>query len=209
MRRLFTRIIAKGQRGITGLETAIILIAFVVVASVFSYTILSAGIFSSEKAREGIDSGLSNSSSAMSIVGKVIATDTDQNGTVDQVIFSLASVLGQEANIDLSVTTDTDSDGVLDDETTKVHTTVISYFDRDNTIADVAWTKIGLGRNDGDDILEAGEKFQITVDLGGLPTSNPVQSYDTFTIEVKPAAGGPVIFSKTIPPLTSRVMTLN
>ena len=33
------------QRGITGLETAIILIAFVVVASVFAYTVLSAGIF--------------------------------------------------------------------------------------------------------------------------------------------------------------------
>jgi flagellin-like protein len=32
------------QRGITGLETAIILIAFVVVASVFAFTVLSTGI---------------------------------------------------------------------------------------------------------------------------------------------------------------------
>jgi archaeal flagellin FlaB len=38
----------RSQRGITGLETAIILIAFVVVASVFAYTVLSAGIFSAE-----------------------------------------------------------------------------------------------------------------------------------------------------------------
>ena len=36
------------ERGITGLETAIILIAFVVVASVFAFTVLSTGIFSSE-----------------------------------------------------------------------------------------------------------------------------------------------------------------
>jgi len=36
------------QRGITGLETAIILIAFVVVASVFAFTVLSTGVFSSE-----------------------------------------------------------------------------------------------------------------------------------------------------------------
>ena len=38
--------LTRNQRGITGLETAIILIAFVVVASVFAYTVLSAGIFS-------------------------------------------------------------------------------------------------------------------------------------------------------------------
>ena len=42
------------QRGVTGLETAIILIAFVVVASVFAYTVLSAGLFSSEKGKEAI-----------------------------------------------------------------------------------------------------------------------------------------------------------
>ena len=38
----------RDERGITGLETAIILIAFVVVASVFAYSVLSAGIFSSQ-----------------------------------------------------------------------------------------------------------------------------------------------------------------
>ena len=37
--------IYKEQKGITGLETAIILIAFVVVAAVFAYTVLSAGLF--------------------------------------------------------------------------------------------------------------------------------------------------------------------
>ena len=46
------------QRGITGLETAIILIAFTVVGSVFAYTILSAGLFSSEKNKEAISKAL-------------------------------------------------------------------------------------------------------------------------------------------------------
>ena len=41
----------RGQKGITGLETAIILIAFVTVASVLAYSVLSAGIFSSEKGK--------------------------------------------------------------------------------------------------------------------------------------------------------------
>lgn len=38
----------RNKRGITGLETAIILIAFVVVASVFAFTVLSTGLFARE-----------------------------------------------------------------------------------------------------------------------------------------------------------------
>ena len=38
----------RDQRGITGLETAIVLIAFVVVASVFAFAVLSTGLLSSE-----------------------------------------------------------------------------------------------------------------------------------------------------------------
>jgi flagellin FlaB len=39
----------RAARGITGLETAIILIAFVVVATVFAFTVLSTGVFSAER----------------------------------------------------------------------------------------------------------------------------------------------------------------
>jgi len=37
----------QNQRGITGLETAIVLIAFVVVASVFAFAVLNMGFLSS------------------------------------------------------------------------------------------------------------------------------------------------------------------
>ena len=67
------RKIHKGQRGITGLETAIILIAFVVVASVFAYTVLSAGIFSSQKGQEAIYTGLEQTRSTLELKGSVLA----------------------------------------------------------------------------------------------------------------------------------------
>ena len=66
--------LGRDQRGITGLETAIILIAFVVVASVFAYTVLSAGIFSSEKGKEAIHAGLEQARGSMELVGSVKAT---------------------------------------------------------------------------------------------------------------------------------------
>ena len=45
------RIARSDQRGITGLETAIVLIAFVVVSSVFAFAPLSTGLFSSDKSK--------------------------------------------------------------------------------------------------------------------------------------------------------------
>ena len=69
------------QKGITGLETAIVLIAFVVVASVFAFTILSAGVFSSEANKQTIHAGLkethtrlSQQGSAFAFAGKVSTT---------------------------------------------------------------------------------------------------------------------------------------
>ena len=56
MKQYLEKLVRHGrdQSGITGLETAIILIAFVVVASVFAFTVLSTGIFSAERGKETV-----------------------------------------------------------------------------------------------------------------------------------------------------------
>ena len=90
LNRFFTRI-KNGQKGITGLETAIILIAFVVVAAVFAYTVLSAGLFSSQKSSEAVYAGLEEAQSTLEIKGAVIAKDTGSNDYVDQITFTLVN----------------------------------------------------------------------------------------------------------------------
>ena len=60
------------QRGITGLETAIVLIAFVVVSSVFAFAALSTGLFSSDKAKETISAGLAETRGTLEQKGAVI-----------------------------------------------------------------------------------------------------------------------------------------
>ena len=68
--------LGRGERGVTGIETAIILIAFVVVASVFSFAILSTGVLSSEKAKETVLGGLAETSASITLRGEVIAHNT-------------------------------------------------------------------------------------------------------------------------------------
>ena len=65
--------IYKAQKGITGLETAIILIAFVVVAAVFAYTVLSAGLFSTQKSQEAVYNGLKETQGTLELMGSVVA----------------------------------------------------------------------------------------------------------------------------------------
>ena len=71
----------KDERGITGLETAIILIAFVVVAAVFSFVVLSTGLFSSERGKEAVYAGLAKTRGSMELTGGIIATTNSTNVT--------------------------------------------------------------------------------------------------------------------------------
>ncbi len=63
----------RDEQGITALETAIILIAFVVVAAVFAFTILSAGTYSTEQSREAVYAGLEEVQGSLETRGSVIA----------------------------------------------------------------------------------------------------------------------------------------
>ena len=60
----------RDNSGITGLETAIILIAFVVVAAVFAFTVMTTGLFSTEKAKNTAKAALTEASS--SFITKVL-----------------------------------------------------------------------------------------------------------------------------------------
>ena len=95
---MLTKFFKRDEKGITGLETAIILIAFVVVAAVFAYTTLSAGLFSTQKSQEAVYAGLREARSTLEPKGGVIAVANTigDSGTIGQVKFTVSSVLGGE-----------------------------------------------------------------------------------------------------------------
>ena len=187
----------RDERGITGLETAIILIAFVVVASVFAYTVLSAGIFSSQKGQEAVYAGLSEARATMEVKGSMFAygNGTAGNMTVYQVSFTLTNAMKGQA-IDLTPNT---GNGTA--------VTVISYTDKDQHVSELNWSVDWIGKNNVDDLLEQDEQAVITVDLSTLSSSPGI--YDIFTIEVKPVTGASLILNRTLPARIDAVMDLH
>ena len=148
------------SRGITGLETAIILIAFVVVASIFAFTVLSTGVFSAERSKETIYAGLQEAKSSLEPRGSVIAYSGGNGaGTPTSTVYKVTFVVGNSvsgAPVDLTPPYSTDETGIDPDfEATADYRTVISYTDRNQHMADVPWTIRFIGNASNDFLLES------------------------------------------------------
>ena len=351
----------KEQRGVTGLETAIILIAFVVVASVFAFTVPSTGIFSSERGKETVFAGLQEARGTIEPKGSVVAngltkdtlslanavwtaatasttatldtTDkkegtgsadllvnqtfttglsaykdlalaadlTDQTQVSFWIKSSTTTVKGQvelvldentncgspEAHIDVPALTantwklvtaaitqsdgttavtnankdavacvgieietdlstlanetinvdevvavglvstvvlivtnavegeavdmtepsDSDDDGIADSDSN--HVMVVTYTDKNQLVRDVYWTKAFLGDNDADDLLETGERVELTISLKGLADATPLVTDLEYSVEIKPAVGAVLVVQRRVPAVIDTVMNLN
>ena len=197
----------RGEGGITGLETAIILIAFVVVAAVFAFTVLSAGVFSSEKGKEAVYAGLGEVRGSMEIKGSVIAVSDLASSTenVDEVFFTVANVAGGEAIDVQAPTTVVTSTGLTASTNHKV---VINYRDKYVHKPNVGWYLSWIVRNDLDHMLEEGELAKITVPLTATGTTHPTAN-DTFILEIKPPQGGVLVIERTIPAYVDKRMDLH
>jgi len=214
MLRRFLRHIYQGEKGITGLETAIILIAFVVVAAVFAYTVLSAGLFATQKSQESVYAGIKTAESTMEIKGSVIATAdaAGATGVITTFTFTVANALGGES-IDLTEPTAGVGTGVAAANSNNV--VVVCYVDKDQRVEDLYWTADLIGSGDSDQILDPGEKFQITIGSTGaagdladaLATDLGINR--TFTLELKSSNGAVLSFQRTSPATMDLVMNLN
>jgi flagellin FlaB len=186
---------AREERGITGLETAIVLIAFVVVAAVFAFVVLSTGLFSSERSKETVYAGLSKTRGSMEITGGVIASSNTTKLTALTFDLTLAAG-GDQVNLNPTDTT---------------NRTVISYQDNNNKINDVVYTVTVITGNT-DKLLEQGELFEVNIDLNqaSMTTAVTLTANKTFTLEIKPPSGSFMVLQRTTPAsINQSVINLN
>ena len=192
----FLKRIGAEEAGITALETAIILIAFVVVASVFAFTMLSAGTFSTERGKEAIYAGLTEVQSSMEVKGGVIALASSEGAseTVDSLVFTVANVLDGEP---VDLVTGSNAEEVIEkrDATQRV------------ALGNDDWQVNWLGSHNLNELLEIGELAEITVDLSGS-LSNTLGINTTFVLEMKPPNGAILNLQRTTPAYLNMVNDL-
>ena len=86
----------ESEEAFTGLEVAIVLIAFVVVAAVFSYVVLGAGFFTTKKSHEVVYAGVGSAASNMVVKGDVygISESTSSPEKIEYIQFDVGLAAG-------------------------------------------------------------------------------------------------------------------
>ena len=180
--------LASDQRGITGLETAIVLIAFVVVSSVFAYAALSAGLFSRDNANETHTAGLAEARGTLELKGSVVAKvsgTTGATGVVTSIEFLISNAAAGEA-IDM-----TPGNSIIkySDKTQTVNMNSSAEFSSSNVAA----------FGDTDLLLEFGEVFQITLLDLTTQLATDLGTNTDFTIEMIPSRGAVLFIGRRTP----------
>jgi flagellin FlaB len=191
----------------------------VVVASIFAYTVLSAGLFSSQKSQEAVYSSLKQTQGTNELKGAVIATaeNIGENGYISQISFTLANAMGGDATDFTPPLADAGNTGLAANGSQNRVT--ISYIDMYQKVDDLYWTLSKMGSTGSDNLLDKGEKFQITIGnatagAGGGNLADALSAHhlgvDTqFAIEVKSPSGATLSFERYTPATISAVMNLN
>lgn len=178
------------EEGFTGLEAAIVLIAFVVVAAVFSYVVLGAGFFTTQKSQEVVYTSVDMASSNLEVIGDVYGlngTSTTNASKVQLVRFTVGLSAGGspvDFNSVQMVWATEDVVEILDNVTTD---------DIDQATTWGEWN-ITDGAEDTDLLLEDQDKFTIVAQPSAVLSAN-----DEFNLEIRPSVGAAFGLKRTVP----------
>jgi flagellin FlaB len=92
---------ARLLRGIVGIEAAIVLIAFVVVAAALAFVVLNMGFYTTQRSKEVMGQGLAQASSALEIDGTVLAKVDKNSGKLVCAVIPIRLSAGQK-DVDLT-----------------------------------------------------------------------------------------------------------
>jgi flagellin FlaB len=199
------------RKGIVGIEAAIILIAFVVIAAALAYVVVNTGFFASQKSKEVVMRGIGEATSSLQLDGSVIAYVNETDKKVTTLVMPVKVSVGKEgvdvSNNSLVVTVWVSGsksaympniyNGTLPTDTITFNITNLT-----ETIVNIATTAgnipvayIGMVNSDGDNLLESNEKGFLIVYLGDYS----VTEHDVVKVEVKAPIGASLIIEREIP----------
>ena len=209
----------KNEDAFTGLEAAIVLIAFVVVAAVFSYVMmLGAGFFATQQAQQVVHTGSQQASSSLEIIGNVYGYNVGGSTTeLDYLVFTVGNTAGGTpiditqmlvtyvcGNVSEVITYDT-----INSSVNSTGDAFESGIDPGNVTANSlnsTWTVIQTYNDVGarNHLLESGEQFVLAVRLPETKPTNNVR----FSVNLHPAVGAVYPIERTVPPYLNRVNIL-
>lgn len=195
-------------KAMVGIEAAIVLIAFVIVAAALAFVVLNMGFFTTQKSKEAIGSGLEEASSAIEVDGSVIGK-TDGSSQLVAVAIPLKSSTGKNP-IDLTKTVikiRTPTKAIILDPSKIQKVTNPSSNDPFAALGANAAAFLEY-EGDDDNLLEVNEKWILAINLTHTLGSG-LGPYTVLMVEIKPPTGAPLTVERTVPPnLSDQIILL-
>jgi len=195
----------KQSRGIVGIEAAIVLIAFVIIAASMAYVVINMGFFAAQQAKTTIGRGIQEATSALEIDGFVTGKTNSPNSSnvaVTYLAIPLKLSIGQD-QVDLSndtvVVAVEDGNFSLADVYGGVRTSNDSSVA--NLMAKVTGTPnatcfIYNSQFSTDTALKQNAKAYLVINLGD---TYGLASYTTVSIEIRTSIGAALMIQREIP----------
>jgi len=194
----------RNKRGIVGVEAAIVLIAFLIIAAALSYVVINMGFYTTQKTKETMQTGLDESLTALQLDGVVTART---NASSAQILYILVPVKLSAGK------------GAVDLGTSSVvvsvylpNATLMNIYKGATSTSNTTWTelintlglsdnqaKFALYNNDGDTVLESNEKAFLLIRLDSDNADGMLDNYETIKIEVRTAKGSALTVVRTAP----------
>jgi flagellin FlaB len=207
------RLLRKNRRGIVGIEAAIVMIAFVVIAAALAYVVINMGFYASQTAKTTIDQGVTEATSALELDGFITAK-TDNNSNIYALAIPVKLAVGHQ-QIDMSNNTvvvavqgnnfslaniyNGSQIGTQEDLGTLMSTT---YYDGENAsgnaFSPVSECFIYDGAPGVGNVLEQNAKAYIIISLGNS-TSYALPGYSSVTVEIRTSVGAALMVKRDIP----------
>ena len=197
------RCIRKNKRAIVGIEAAIVLIAFVVIAAAMAYVVINMGFYSAQQAKSTIDKGIGEATSALTLDGFLVGRT---NGTAIQWIAIPVKLAVGQSEVDMANDTVVVAvlgtnfalsniyHGAIDTEEPNV-TVLMRLVGTDMATAGNATSYIFNDDGNHDTVLKQNEKAYIIIFLG----SNTLANYSKVKIEVRTSRGAALMVQRDIP----------
>jgi flagellin FlaB len=191
--------VLRQKRGIVGIEAAIVLIAFVVIAAAFAYVIINMGFYSAQQAKSTIDKGLQEATSALVLDGFIIGLTSGTD--IQYLAIPLKLAVGR-SEVDLASNTVVVSvlgDGfALSDiyDTAAVSTNSNLTALMTGTTAAKAKCYIFNDDGNGDTLLKQNEKAYMVINLSA---GYVLGSYSKVKVEIRTSRGAALMIQRDIP----------
>ena len=201
---MFLKKLSKNTRGIVGIEAAIVLIAFIIIAAALSYVVINMGFYTTQKTKETVQTGLDESLSALQLDGMVTAR-TNETSTHVLYILVPAKLSAGKASIDLKAESIIVSVYLPNATFLNIYKGVESATDTtwDNLSTTLALSdseaKFAIYNGDGDSVLESNEKAFLMIRLDSTSAEGMIGDYEMVKAEVRTPKGAALTVVRTAP----------